>query len=155
MTYYTGNVGGTLHRGRSRSDPLPAYLDDIYDELPLTGSVKLPTSSLTTKFFNVTNDSNRRALAGNKGDKEVTGNFVRDPDEPLHQQFRMDANTAGGVKSNWFVNYPTGEREYFQGIITNYDPAAFEAGEEAVEHRVDWTVTVDEAVPMQYAAGSS
>lgn len=143
--FYGANVDAKLFRGSSTANPLPAFLSDSYTEVPLTGSIAPLPRSLNTAFFNVTNDADRRSVGGTKGDKTSEGNIVIDWDEPMHASMYADADVAGGVKRNWYLQYPTGRREYFSGFVSQFNQAAFDAGEDAVEHRADWVITASGA----------
>lgn len=141
--FYGANVDGKLFMGQSTLAVLPAFLSDVYDEVPLTGSVGIPENTLNTKFFNVTNDGNRRSLGGTKGDKTSEGNVVIDSASTVHANMEADSDVSGGRKRNWHILYPTGKRKYFVGFLSRWAEAPFDAGEEAVEHRADYTITID------------
>lgn len=145
MSFYGANVGAKLFMGTATSDPLPAFLSDTYTEVPLTGTITPPPKTLSTAFFNITNDAERRSLGGSKGDKVLEGTLVIDWDEAVHVQMHDDADTAGGVKRNWYWLYPTGRKEYSQGFLSNWAESPFEAGENAVEHRSDFSITLNGA----------
>ena len=83
MAYYGSNVGAVLYIGTSTATPLPAPGSDTFTEVPLLGSVTPPANELSTAFFNVQNDADRRSVGGTLGDRTVPGNVVLDWTEDL------------------------------------------------------------------------
>ena len=145
MAYYGANVNAKLYMGASTATSLPAPGSDTFTEVPLLGSVTPPTITINTAFFNILNDADRRSVGGTRGDQTVPGNVVLDWTLTVHQNMYSDANVAGGQKRNWYIEYPDANdrRLDFIGFISSWEEAAFDAGEEAVEHRCDFVITVD------------
>lgn len=151
MSFYGANVNGKLYIGTSTATPLPAPGADTFTEVPLQGSITPPANELSTAFFNVLNDGNRRSVGGTLGDRTAPGNVVIDwDDSPIHSNMYADSIIAGGRKRNWRIVYPnTNARQLdFVGFISSWTESAFDAGEEAVEHRADFVITVDGAITV-------
>lgn len=150
MTFYSGNVNAKLYMGASTAASLPAPGADTFTEVPLTGNIKPPQNTLSTGFFNVLNDPNRRSVGGKLGDRVVTGNVVLDWN---------NAATVGGVschqamyndslseqKRNWQIVYPDENNRQldFVAFLSDWEEEEFNADEEAKEHRANYTLTVD------------
>jgi len=150
--YYSANVGAKLFMGASTATPLPAPGSDSFTEVPLLGSVTPPANELSTGFFNILNDANRRSVGGKLNDRTVPFNVVADWTETVHQNMEADSIVAGGRKRNWYILYPdaNARRDDFVGFISQWTKTAFDAGEDAVEHRIDGVITVDGAVTVTY-----
>ncbi len=149
MAYYSSNTGAKLYIGTSTSVPLPAPGSDTFTEVPLLGSVTPPAYEQSTASFRVQNDANPRSVGGTIGEQSVPGNIVCEwSDSPVHTNMKNDAKVAGGRKRNWRIVYPDASTRQldFVGFISNWAEAAFDAGEDAVEHRADFTITVDGAI---------
>jgi len=144
--YYGANVDALLFMGQSVLETLPLPAADTFEEVPLTGSISLPANVLTTAFFNVTNDAIRRSIGGKLGDQSIEGNLVLDWDEEAHLAMFADSSVPGGQYRNWYITYPTGRRLDFRGFVSNWAEEAFDAGEDAKEHRANWTITIDGGV---------
>src|SRR5688572_3323847 len=113
--------------GQSTAEVLPAPSADTFDEIPLTGSITPPPNVLSSAYFNVTNDAERRSLGGKLGDQTVEGNLVIDWDSPLHVEMFENSKTVGGVKRNWYIEYAGGRRLDFRGFISSWAEEALEA----------------------------
>lgn len=152
MSYYGANVNAFLFMGASTTDPLPAPGADTFTEIPLLGSITPPANEITTAFFNVLNDANRRSVGGKLGDKTCEGSIVFDWASAVHQLMEADSVFAGGRKRNWYILYPDSNtrRDDFKGFISTFTKEAFDAGEDAKEHRGSFTITVDGAVTVTY-----
>jgi hypothetical protein len=138
---YYDATSAKLFMGQSTAETLPDPSADTYDEVLLTGSLTPPSYALTTAFFNVTNDKERRSIGGKLGDQSIEGNFVIDWDDDIHNKIYADASTVGGVKRNWYLEYAGGRRLDFRGFVSNFAEESLEASDEAKEHRA--TVTCD------------
>jgi hypothetical protein len=145
MSFYGANVNAKLQIGASTATPLPAPGSDTFTEVPLLGSVTPPPNELSTAFFNVLNDGNRRSVGGTVGDRTVPGNVVIDWTETPHQNMYDDSKVAGGRKRNWRIIYPdaNGRQLDFVGFVSSWVEQPFEAADEVVEHRADFVITVD------------
>lgn len=141
MSAYASTLG-TLHVGAASGDALPEFLSDTYTEVPETGQITPPQKVLQNATYSVTNDGNKRSIAGNKADKVVSGNLVIDWDEDIHQQIHDDADTIGGVLRNWYIQYPTGRKEYFKGRVTSWIESPIEGADNVTEHRADYIISV-------------
>lgn len=148
--YYSANVGAKLFMGASTATPLPAVGSDSFTEVPLLGTVKPPTNQLSVGFFSILNDANRRSVGGKLNDRTVPGNLVADWTETAHQN--LEADSLAQRKRNWYILYPDSgaRRDDFVGFISKWEKAEFNAGEDAVEHRVDFEISVDGAVTVTY-----
>lgn len=148
--YYSANTGNLLFRGRATSSPLPAPGADVFDEVPLLGSVTPPVNELSVGRFSVQNDSNRRSVGGKLNDRSVPGNLVCDWSEPIHRE--MEADSLAQQKRNWYILYANAgaRRDDFVGFISKWEKEAFDAGEDAKEHRANFEITVDGAVTVTY-----
>jgi hypothetical protein len=64
----------------------------------------------------------------------------------------MEADSLAQRKRNWYILYPdTGaRRDDFVGFISKWEKSEFNAGDDAVEHRVDFEISVDGAVTVTY-----
>jgi hypothetical protein len=150
MAYYGANVNAKLYIGASTATPLPAPGSDTFTEVPLLGSVTPPANELSAAFFNVQNDGNRRSVGGTLGDRTAPGNIVIDWTETPHTNMYADSIVAGGRKRNWRIVYPDANARQldFVGFVSSWAEQAFDAGEDAVEHRADFTITVDGAITV-------
>lgn len=151
MSHYSANTGGLLFMGASTATPLPAYGSDIFTEVPLLGSVTPPAFEQSTAGFNVQNTTARYSVGGKINDQTVPGNIVADWTQTVHRNMEADAKIPGR-KRNWYILYPDegGRRDYFVGFVSSWVKTAFDAGEDAVEHRVDFVITVDGEVTVEY-----
>jgi hypothetical protein len=157
MAYYGANVNAKLYIGTSTASTLPAPGSDTFVEVPLLGSIKPPSNELTTAFFNVLNDANRRSVGGKLNDRTCEGNVVLDwsnaatvSGTTVHQVMYNDSIVAGGQKRNYRIIYPdsNARQEDFVAFISTFEIEAFDAGEDAKEHRANFTLTVDGAVTV-------
>jgi hypothetical protein len=157
MSYYGANVNAKLYIGTSTAASLPAPGSDTLVEVPLLGSITPPPNELTTAFFNTLNDANRRSVGGKLNDRVCEGNVVLDwanattvGGVTVHAQMYADSIVAGGQKRNFRIVYPdSGNRQLdFVAFISNWSEEAFDAGEDAKEHRASFTLTVDGAVTV-------
>lgn len=157
MAYYGANVNAKLYIGTSTASTLPAPGSDTFVEVPLLGSIKPPSNELTTAFFNVLNDASRRSVGGKLNDRTCEGNVVLDwsnaatvSGTTVHQVMYNDSIVAGGQKRNWRIIYPdaNARQEDFVAFISVFDIEAFDAGEDAKEHRANFTLTVDGSVTV-------
>lgn len=148
MAYYGANVNAKLFMGASTAASLPAPGSDSFTEVPLLGSITPPANELSTAFFNVLNDPNRRSVGGSLGDRTTPGNIVLDWTESVHTAMYNDS--LAQQKRNWRIVYPdANERTLdFVGFVSSWTESAFDAGEEAVEHRADFVITVDGAITV-------
>lgn len=149
-SYYSASLGAKLFIGTSTATPLPAVGSDSFTEVPLLGSVKPPVNQLSVGFFNILNDANRRSVGGKLGDRSVPGNVVADWTEVVHQN--MEADSLAQRKRNWYILYPDSgaRRDDFVGFVSKWEKSEFNAGDESVEHRVDFEISVDGAVTVTY-----
>lgn len=149
-SYYGANVNAFLYMGAATGTSLPAPGADTFSEVKLTGSITPPQSELSTAKFNVTNDGNRRSLAGKKLDKVVEFDVVIDWTEPTHNSLFADANTAGGVRRNYYILYPdqNQRRLDFVGICSKWVEDPFSASDDAKEHHAQGTIDIDGAVAV-------
>lgn len=150
MAYYGANVNAKLYIGTSTATTLPAPGSDTFTEVPLLGSITPPPNELTTAFFNILNDANRRSVGGKLNDRTCDGNVVIDWTEAVHTSMYADSIVAGGRKRNWRIVYPDANNRQldFVAFISNWAEEAFDAGEDAKEHRANFTLTVDGAVTV-------
>lgn len=150
MSYYGANVLAFLKMGASIADPLPAPGSDTFTDVPLLGSVTPPPNELTTAFFNVQNDGARRSVGGKLGDQVSEGNVVIDWTQTVHQNMYADSKVAGGRKRNWQIIYPdaNGRQLDFVGFISAWSEEPFDAGEDAKEHRANFTLTIDGVITV-------
>jgi hypothetical protein len=157
MAYYGANVNAKLYIGTSTAASLPAPGSDTFVEVPLLGSITPPPNELTTAFFNILNDANRRSVGGKLNDRTCEGNVVLDwanattvGGVTVHQAMYNDSIVAGGQKRNWRIVYPdSGNRQLdFVAFLSTFTEEAFDAGEDAKEHRANFTLTVDGAVTV-------
>lgn len=150
MAYYGANVNAFLKMGASTAVPLPAPGSDTLTVVALVGSVSPPPNELTTAFFNVLNDANRRSVGGKLGDRICEGSLVVDWTETTHQNMYADSIVPGGRKRNWQLIYPdaNGRLLDFVGFVSSWTEEAFDAGEDAKEHRVNFVITVDGAITV-------
>lgn len=150
MAYYGANVDAKLYIGASTATPLPAPGADSFTEVPLVGSITPPANILSTAFFNVLNDSDRRSVGGKLGDRTTPGNIVLDWTETAHTNMYADSIVAGGQKRNWRIVYPdANDRQLdFVGFVSEWTEEAFDAGEDAKEHRANFVITIDGAVTV-------
>jgi hypothetical protein len=141
--FYEAN-DARLYMGQSTADVLPEPDADEFVEVPLTGSITPPSNTLSTAFFNVTNDRNRRSLGGKPGDQTVEGNCVVDWDSPVHNAMFEDSKTSGGVKRNWYMEYAGDRRRLdFRAFVSSWAEEALEANDDASEHRANFTLSLD------------
>lgn len=152
MAYYGANVNAFLYMGTSTATPLPAPGADSFTVVPLLGSITPPANELTTAFFNILNDGDRRSVGGKLNDRTSEGNLVADWTSVIHQAMEADSIVPGGRKRNWYIVYPDAgaRRDDFVAFISTWTKEAFDAGEDAKEHRVNFTLTVDGAVTVTY-----
>jgi hypothetical protein len=145
MTFYAANVDAKLYIGASSAVPLPAYGADTFTEVGLVGSITPPANVLSTAFFNVLNDADRRSVGGKLGDRTVPGNLVIDWTDTTHTTLYADSIVAGGTKRNYRIIYPdANDRQLdFVAFISEWTEEAFDAGEDAKEHRASFVLTVD------------
>ena len=150
MAFYGANVNAFLYIGTSTATPLPAPGSDSFTEVPLLGSITPPGNELTTAFFNVLNDADRRSVGGKLNDRTCEGSLVIDWTQAVHTSMYADSIVAGGQKRNWRIVYPdSNDRTLdFVGFISTWTEEAFDAGEDAKEHRANFTVTVDGAITV-------
>jgi hypothetical protein len=150
MAYYGANVNAFLYIGASTATTLPAPGSDSFTEVPLLGSITPPANELTTAFFNVLNDANRRSVGGKLNDRICEGSLVIDWTLTPHTNMYADSIVAGGQKRNWRIVYPdANDRQLdFVAFVSNWTEEAFDAGEDAKEHRATFTLTVDGAVTV-------
>lgn len=157
MSYYSGNVNGKLYIGTSTASTLPAPGADNFVEVPLLGSITPPGNELSTGFFNVLNDANRRSVGGKLNDRTCEGNVVLDwanaatvSGTTVHQVMYNDSILAGGQKRNYRIIYPDSNNRQldFVAFISKWTEEPFDAGEDAKEHRANFTLTLDGAVTV-------
>lgn len=148
--YYAANVNAFLYIGTSTATTLPAPGSDSFTVVPLLGSVTPPTNELTTAFFSILNDASKRSVGGKLGDRIVEGNLVVDWTETVHTNMYADSIIAGGRKRNWRIVYPDSNTRQldFVAFVSNWSEEAFDAGEDAKEHRASFTLTVDGAITV-------
>lgn len=151
--YYGANVDAKIFMGQSVLATLPAPGSDTWKEVPLTGSISVPANVLSTAFFNVTNDGVRRSIGGKLGDQSSEGNVVLDWEavDGVHKAMFNDSRLPGGQRRNWYIDYPNGRRLDFKGFVSSWTEEAFDAGEDAKEHRANWTISIDGAVTVTEA----
>jgi hypothetical protein len=145
MAFYSANVSAFLYIGASTAASLPAPGSDSFTEVGLVGSITPPSNTISTAFFNVLNDPDRRSVGGKLGDRTVAVTLVVDWTTTPHQNMYSDSSVAGGQKRNWRIVYPdANDRQLdFVGFISEWTEEAFDAGEDAKEHRVSVVITVD------------
>lgn len=150
MAYYGANVNAKLYIGTSTATTLPAPGSDTFTEVPLLGSITPPPNELTTAFFNILNDANRRSVGGKLNDRVCEGSLVIDWTQAVHTSMYSDSIVAGGQKRNWRIVYPDSNNRQldFVAFISNWAEEAFDAGEDAKEHRASFTLTVDGAITV-------
>lgn len=157
MSYYGANVNAKLYIGTSTASTLPAPGSDTFTEIPLLGSITPPGNELTTAFFNILNDANRRSVGGKLNDRTCEGGVVLDwanaatvSGTTVHQVMYNDSIVAGGQKRNYRIIYPDANNRQldFVAFISTFTEEAFDAGEDAKEHRANFTLTVDGAVTV-------
>lgn len=157
MAYYSSNTGAKLYIGTSTASTLPAPGSDTFVEVPLLGSVTPPKNEQSVGFFNIQNDGNRRSVGGRLNDRTVEGNLVADwsnastvSGTTVHQVMYNDSVLAGGQKRNWRIVYPDSNNRQldFVAFISNWEEEAFDAGADAVEHRINFTLSVDGSVTV-------
>ncbi len=151
MSHYSANVNAFLFMGTSTTDPLPAPGADTFTEVPLLGSVTPPANEQSTAGFNVLNRTARYSVGGRLGDQTVPGNVVIDHESAVHRAMEADSKIPGR-KRNWYMISPdaNSRRDDFVGFVASWTPGAFDAGEDAVEHRADFVINVDGAVTVTY-----
>lgn len=147
---YPSNIDATLHMGDAVTDPLPDAAADAYAEVPWTGSIQPPSFTINVAYFNVTNNNARHSIGGKLADQSVSGNVVLDWESPVVQAMFADVTGAGGGrKRNWYLQYPTLDRFLvFRGMLSTWEEEAFDAGDEAKEHRANFSVAVDGQVTV-------
>jgi hypothetical protein len=150
--YYSSNVGAKLFMGQSTSVPLPAPGSDTFLEVPLLGSVTPPPFEQSVGRFNIQNDSARRSVGGRLLDQIVPFNVVLDWSEQVHKDIEADVKVAGGRKRNWYILYPDSgaRRDDFVAFVSKFEKEAFDAGEDAKEHRGTGELSVDGTVTVTY-----
>jgi hypothetical protein len=148
--YYAANVNAFLYIGTSTATPLPAPGADSFTVVPLLGSVTPPANELTTAFFSILNDANKRSVGGKLSDRVCEGSVIVDWTEAVHNNMYADSIIAGGRKRNWRIVYPDSNTRQldFVAFISNWAEEQFDAGEDAKEHRASFTLTVDGAVTV-------
>lgn len=148
--YYGANVLAKLYIGASTAASLPVPALDTFTQVALLGSVTPPANVLSTGFFNVQNDANRRSVGGKLGDRTSPGNIVLDWTDSTHTNMYADSIVPGGQKRNWRLVYPDSNNRQldFVGFISSWTEHAFDAGEDAKEHRADFIITVDGAIAV-------
>jgi hypothetical protein len=148
--YYGANTGALLYIGASTATPLPAPGADSFTEVPLVGTITPPPNELSSAFFNVLNDADRRSVGGKLNDRSVEGDLVIDWTETAHQNIYADSIVAGGRKRNWRIVYPdSGNRQLdFVAFISKWTEEAFSASDDAKEHRASYTLSVDGAITV-------
>lgn len=144
--FYGANVDAILFMGAATGDVLPAPGADTFSEVELLGRIAPPAKELSTAFFNVLNDRNRRSIGGKSLDKVLEGDLVIDWTEPTHQNICADANQQR--KRNWRLVYPDANNRTleFVGFVSKWAEEPFDAGEDAKEHHAAFTITIDGAV---------
>jgi len=145
MAIYGANVSAKLYMGASTASTLPAPGSDTFTEVPLLGSITPPANVISVGFFNVLNDADRRSIGGKLGDRTVPGNLVIDWTQTVHTNMYADSIVAGGRKRNWYIEYPdaNNRRLDFVAFVSEWTEEAFDAGEDAKEHRASFVLTVD------------
>jgi hypothetical protein len=145
MAFYGANVDAKLYIGASTATTLPAPGSDTFTEVALVGSITPPANTMSVGFFNVLNDADRRSVGGKLGDRTVPGNLVIDWTESTHTTMYADSIVAGGQKRNWRIVYPdANDRQLdFVAFVSEWTEEAFDAGEDAKEHRANFVLTVD------------
>lgn len=152
MSHYSSNALAFLYMGTSTADPLPAPGADTFTEVPMLGSITPPANEQSTGGFNVLNTTARYSIGGKLGDQTCPGTLVADWETTtVHRTMEADS-TVPGHKRNWYILYPNagGRRDDFKGFVSSWTKSAFDAGEDAVEHRVDFVITVDGTVTVTY-----
>jgi hypothetical protein len=151
MSHYTANVNAFLYMGAATTDPLPAPGSDTFTVVPLLGSVTPPGNEQSTGSFNVLNTTSPYSIGGKVNERTVTGNVVADWTSTVHQAMEADS-IVPGRKRNWYIIYPDANtrRDDFVGFVSSWVKEPFDAGEDAKEHRVNFTITVDGAVTVTY-----
>lgn len=151
MGHYSANVYAFLYMGASTTDPLPAPGADTFTVVPLLGSVTPAANEQSTAGFNVLNTTVKYSVGGKLNDQTVPGSVVMDQDSAVHRLMEADSKVPGR-KRNWYLLYPdtNTRRDDFVGFVSSWTPSPFDAGEDAVEHRADFVITVDGAVTVTY-----
>lgn len=157
MSFYGANVNAKLYIGASTAASLPAPGSDTFTEVPLLGSVTPPANELTVAQFSILNDANRRSVGGKLNDRTCEGSLVIDwahastvGGVSVHVAMYNDSIVAGGQKRNFRIVYPDPNLRQldFVAFVSNWAEEAFDAGEDAKEHRSNFTLTVDGAVTV-------
>lgn len=145
MAFYGANVSAFLYIGASTATSLPAAGADTFTEVPLVGSITPPSNTISVGFFNVLNDADRRSVGGKLGDRTVPGSLVVDWTQTPHTNMYADSLVAGAQKRNWRIVYPDANNRQldFVAFVSEWTEEAFDAGEDAKEHRVNFVLTVD------------
>ncbi len=148
--YYSSDSGALLFMGTSTATPLPPPGSDSFTEVPLLGTITPPAIEKSVGRFNIQNDKSRRSVGGKLGDQVIPGDLVIDWTELVHQQMQADGNQAGAIKRNWYITYPdSGNRRLdFVAFVSKWNERSFDSSEEAVEHRVDFELSIDGAVTV-------
>lgn len=148
--YYGTSSGAFLYMGQSTANSLPAPGSDTFLEVPLLGTITPPPIEISSAFFNVLNDTNKRSVGGKKADQSCEGDLVIDWTEAVHVAMRADLDVAGGQKRNWRIVYPDqGSRQLdFKGFLSKWNEEAFDSSADAKEHRAAFTITVDGAITI-------
>lgn len=150
MSYYGANVNAKLYIGTSTASTLPSPGSDTFTEVPLLGSITPPSNELSTAFFNVLNDANRRSVGGKLNDRTCEGDLVIDWTQSVHTSMYSDSIVAGGQKRNWRIVYPDANNRQldFVAFLSSWKEEPFTASDDAKEHRATFTLTVDGSVTV-------
>lgn len=148
MAYYGSNTNAKLYIGASTATTLPAPGSDTFTEVPLVGQITPPSNEMSTGFFSILNDAVRRSVGGRLGDRTAECNLVVDWTLTPHQNVNADSKVAGGQKRNWRIIYPDANARQldFVAFVSSWKEEAFDAGEDAKEHRASFVLTIDGAV---------
>lgn len=146
--FYSASAGAKLFMGQSTASPLPSDAADTFLEVPLLGLITPPNKEIQTGYFSILNDTNKRSVGGKKADQESPGDLVCDWSEPVHIAMFLDLDVPGGQKRNWRIVYPdSGSRTLkFPGFLSKWTEEAFDAGQDAKEHRAAFSIAVSGAV---------
>lgn len=148
--FYGANVNAFLYIGTSTATPLPAPGSDTFTVVPLLGTITPPANEISTGGFNILNDGNKRTIGGKLNDRASDGDLVLDWTETVHNNMYADSVIAGGRKRNWQIVYPdSGTRQLdFVAYVSKWTEDAFDASNDAKEHRASFTLTIDGAITV-------